>query len=288
MISYSFTTMDNPSSYSNVNRLLGINNEGSIVGISGSGVPSDPSVGYNAIRPYAAANYQSVVYPMAGNTFATAINDTRMVAGYYVANTGKTYGFLLWSGLWWSYQDPHCHAPGATTEITGIDNDGNAVGNYKAPNGSGAFQVNVTRERYRPIAPPGGTKVVATGINGTGDIVGYMNLSGKTVGFIEKKGVYTDFSYPGATSTKFLGVAIHDYVVGIFTGAHGGTHGFLLISPLWKRGTTWQQIDDPNGLGTTVVTGVNMHQTLIGYYVDTSGITHGFLAAPKSGDSHRP
>jgi hypothetical protein len=54
-----------------------------------------------------------------------------------------------------------------------------------------------------------------------------------------------------------------------------------LTDPL-TRSQSWQTIDDPNGIGTTVVTGINIHQTIVGNYVDGSGVTHGFLASPSS------
>lgn len=280
--------MDDPGAYSTVNRLLGLNNQGHIVGSYGSGVPSDPSEGYSTISPYGANNYQSVVYPKAADTIATCLNNTRMLAGYYVAGGGKTYGFLLTEGLWWTYQDPHARGKAATTEILGINDLGTAVGYYKSSHSTGSFELNVALEKYDVVTPPLGDKVIATGINGTGDVVGYMAQGGTTVGFLRKNGTYTTFSYPGAASTQFLGVTAHDYVVGSFKDQAGATHGFLLVSPLWKRGTTWQQIDDPEGVGTTVVTSVNIHKALVGYYVDSYGVTHGFLATPGSSSVRRP
>lgn len=286
-VPYNFTTLDDPGAYSTVNQLLGINNEGHIVGYYGSGVPSDPSEGYSATPPYGAKNYQPVVYPMAADSIATCLNNTGMIAGYYVQGK-STYGFLLDEGIWWSYEDPHAQRKGSSTQIVSIADDGTAIGNYKSSYGSGAFELNVALEQYSAISPPQGDKVVATGINGTGDIVGYMTLSGSTVGFLLKDGTYTDFSYPGAASTQFLGVTAHDYIVGSFKDQSGNTHGFLLISPLWKRGTTWEQIDDPQAAGTTVVTSVNIHKALVGYYIDASGVTHGFMATPSSSKARNP
>ncbi len=286
-VSYNFTTLDDPSAYSTVNRLLGINNEGHIVGYYGSGVASDPSEGYNAIPPYNGVNYQSVVYPKAHDTIPTCLNNTKMIAGYYVSSGGKTYGFLLVNGIWWTYQEPHARGKGTITQILGINDDGTAVGYYKSPSGSGSFELNVALDKYDPIVPPQGDKIVATGINGTGDVVGYMDVSGTTVGFLRKNGTYTNFSYPGSVSTQFLGVTAHDYIVGSFKDQSDNTHGFLLVSPLWKRGTTWEEIDDPNAAGTTVVTSVNIHKALVGYYIDAYGTTHGFMATPSSSGVRR-
>jgi hypothetical protein len=285
---YTFTTMDDPSAYSTVNRLLGLNNGGRIVGYYGSGIPSDPSEGYLTIPPYGANNYQSVVYPRAADTIATCLNNARMLAGYYVSSAGKTYGFLLTDGLWWTYQDPHARGKRTTTEILSINDLGTAVGFYKSNSGTGSFELNVALEKYDVVTPPQGDNVIATGINGTGDVVGYMNQGSTTVGFLLKNGTYTTFSYPGAASTQFLGVTAHDYIVGSFKDQAGATHGFLLVSPLWKPGTTWEQIDDPEGIGSTVATSVNIHKALVGYYTDSYGVMHGFLATPGSSGVRRP
>ena len=42
----------------------------------------------------------------------------------------------------------------------------------------------------------------------------------------------------------------------------------------------FQQIDDPNGIGTTTVNGINDLGDLVGFYVDGAGNTDGLLAVP--------
>lgn len=42
---------------------------------------------------------------------------------------------------------------------------------------------------------------------------------------------------------------------------------------------TWQSIDDPNGIGTTVVNGVNDAGYLVGFY-GTAPLNSGFVAIP--------
>jgi hypothetical protein len=102
------------------------------------------------------------------------------------------------------------------------------------------------------------------------------------VGFLRKNGAFTFFMFPHATSTRFLGVTAHDYIVGSYVDKLGLTHGFLLTSPLFQRNMAWASIDDPDGIGTTVVTSVNIHKNIAGYYVDVLGKTHGFIATPAS------
>jgi hypothetical protein len=58
-------------------------------------------------------------------------------------------------------------------------------------------------------------------------------------------------------------------------------HGFVLTSPLGPV-SHWQRIDDPNGVGSTVVNGVNYAGDLVGFYTGAAGNTDGVLAKPTS------
>ncbi len=281
-VKYTFTTLDDPLVYSNFNELLGINNEGHIVGYAGSGSPSDPSQGYVIYPPYAKENYRSIIYPRALGTVATAINNKKNIAGFYAEKGDKTLAFSYTGGIWTSYRDPKARGDGGTTKILGLNDSGVGVGFYQLGSASGSFEVNIARDNFQGLNPRGGSDAIAAGINSNGDIVGYLTESSGTVaGFLRKNGTYTNFSYPGSASTEFLAVTAHDYIVGSYVDSKGATHGFLLTSPLWKN-ITWLSIDDPDGVGTTVVTSVNIHKDLVGYYVDGSGNTHGFLAIPSS------
>jgi hypothetical protein len=279
-VTYRFKTVTYPG-LSNFNELLGINNQRHLVGYFGSGTPSDPSSGYVVYPPYLAEDFRLLQYPQATNTIATAPSNIRTIAGYYTTG-GRTLSFLFATGIWYSYEDPHASGPSGKTEILSLNDSGIAVGIYQASSSEGAFEVNIATGHFQGITPPKGTDMVPTGINGHGDLVGYWTQSGTTVGFLRKNGTYTEFTYPGSKSTRFLGVTAHDYIVGSYVDKSGNTHGFLLISPLWKPGTKWQSLDDPNAAGTTVATGVNIHQDVVGYYIDHSGTTHGFLATPSS------
>ena len=42
----------------------------------------------------------------------------------------------------------------------------------------------------------------------------------------------------------------------------------------------WQSIDDPNGVGSTIVNGINTAGDLVGFYTDAAGNTDGMLATP--------
>jgi hypothetical protein len=65
--------------------------------------------------------------------------------------------------------------------------------------------------------------------------------------------------------------------VGAYTDAAGNSHGFVLSKPLMDAKFT--TVDDPNGIGTTLLNGINDKGDLVGFYTDAAGNTDGFLAA---------
>jgi hypothetical protein len=65
-------------------------------------------------------------------------------------------------------------------------------------------------------------------------------------------------------------------VVGTYTDAAGNTHGFVYRE---KTGT-FQTVDDPNGVGTTIVNGINDKGVLVGFF-GTAPINSGFVATPR-------
>jgi hypothetical protein len=65
-------------------------------------------------------------------------------------------------------------------------------------------------------------------------------------------------------------------VVGSYTDSSNNTHGFTYNRTTKK----WQSIDDPRGVGTTIVNGLNSAGWLVGFY-GTSPVNTGFIAEPK-------
>jgi hypothetical protein len=265
---YSFKTLDNPDDPS-FNELLGINNLGKIAGYYGSGLPSNPSVGY-VVRKYGNSHYRRVKYPGAVDTVVSAVDNQNDIAGYYVSTTGGTFGFIKSNkGIWASYKDPHTHGSYNITELLGLSDAGLAV------------ELIGTTGQFHGIFPPGAVSAVAAGINGKGDIVGYFTKAqGATESFLLKGGVYTEFVYKGAAATEARSINWEDEIAGDYVDSAGGVHGFvlddLLGTPQWTA-----PIDDPRGEGQTAVMGIENHHHLVGYYTDGAGNTNGFLASPK-------
>jgi hypothetical protein len=52
-------------------------------------------------------------------------------------------------------------------------------------------------------------------------------------------------------------------------------HGFIYNIAMG----TYQEVDDPNGVNTTIINGINDKGQLVGFYVDANGNTDGFFAS---------
>jgi hypothetical protein len=270
---YSFTTIDAP--FGPPTEILGINNLNRLAGFYGS-----PEMGFTVRPPYTPQRFYKELYPGAADTVVTAINNTNIIAGWYEDSKGGIFGFTKWEGIWTKYQDNHLlHAP-QYTKLLGLSDDELAVGYYQLNSIDHSFELNLTTGKFQTIQPPNAQSSAATGINGKGDIVGWLTLSsGATEGWLLKGGAFTVFAYPAAAQTQPTAIDWTDDVVGSFQNASGDTHGFVLADPLASQ--NWTQVDDPSAVGPTTVTGVNNHHVLAGYYQDSSGNLNGFLANPK-------
>jgi probable HAF family extracellular repeat protein len=81
--------------------------------------------------------------------------------------------------------------------------------------------------------------------------------------------------FPQATFTQALGLNDVGAVVGAYLDSAGASHGFVYDDGRFVS------VDDPEGVGTTIVNGINNHGQLVGFYVDTNTNTDGFIAAPR-------
>jgi len=267
---YSFQTVNDPSDPTT--EILGINNRSRLSGFYG-----DPSIGFTVRPPYEADQFHKQLYPEAVDTVVTTINNTNVVAGWFVDTTGGIWGFTEWEGLWTRYQDNHLLHHPQYTKILGISDDDLAVGFYQLNSIDHSFELSLATGKFQTITPPNATSSAATGINGKGDIVGWLTLAnGATEGWLLKDGVYTVFTYPTAAETQATSIDWSDNIVGTFEDASGNTHGFLLTDVLKVQ--SWTQIDEPSAKGETVVTGINNRHTIVGYYQDAKGNIDGFLA----------
>jgi hypothetical protein len=270
-----FVTLDNHRDPT-FNQLLGINNKGVIAGYFGSGAAGHPNKGYRLLPPDNQHDYRGENFPGSAQTQVTAIDNIGNTAGFWVDASGNNFGFVRWNNVFTSYKDPHT-GTGTVNQLLGINDLGIAVGFYV--DGAGvthAVSLNQATGVFTEIVPPGGKNPTATGINNNGDITGFLTTaSGASVGWLDKGGSFSDFTFPRATSTMPFGINLKDQIVGVYTDRAGAMHGFILSNPLTHA--IWRKVDDPNGIGTTTVNGINDMRQIVGFYVDSGGNTDGFL-----------
>lgn len=191
------------------------------------------------------------------------------------ADTGAVFhGFSLTAkGVFTSF-DP----PGSTfTEPAFISPQGVIVGSY-LDSGSVSHGFILERGRYTVVDAPGGAGSVLSGISPSGERsgatctdaacgnTGNANTSESFV--LSKKGKYTLFNPPGATSSAASTVSPSGVVAGAYTDTVGELfHGYLL-----KNGT-YTTIDFPGALYGTFAGGANPENDVAGAYNYTSSCT---------------
>jgi hypothetical protein len=282
-VPYSFTTL-NDQADPTFNQLLGINTHGVISGYFGSGEAGHPNKGYVLNPPYGQANYVNENFPGSAQTQVTGLNDKGDTSGFWVTAKGTNRGFVQWNGVFQSYTDPKTpKVTGAVNQLLGINNAGIAVGFYNDKKGnSHAYQVNQATSVFKAITVPGAVAAAATGINNAGDVTGFFtDAQGNNAGFLRTHtGHLITFQFPGGSDTQPFGINASDQIVGSYLDGGGVMHGFLLSKPTGPV-SSWQSIDDPNGVGSTLVNGLNAAGDLVGFYTDAAGNTDGFLAVPN-------
>jgi hypothetical protein len=273
---FTFTTLDDMADPT-FNQLLGINDAGTISGYFGSGAAGHPNQGYTLVPPYGQANYANENFPGSVQTQVVAINNLGYTAGFWIDGQGNNFGFIEWNGVFTSYKDPHTHM-GTVNQVLGLNDKGIAVGFYTDGNGvNHGYTLNQKTGKFTEIIPPGGNNVIAAGINNRGDVTGFLTAStGAVVGFLLRNNAFTEFEFPSSMNTTPFGINNKDQIVGAYVDGTGNSHGFLLSHPLVRA--RWESIDDPNGVGTTLLNGLNDNDSLVGFYTDAAGNTDGFLA----------
>ena len=266
--SYTFQTVNYPGD--TFTQLLGINNSLRIAGYHNF----DQNSGFQLKLP---VGFATENYPGSMMTQVIGINNTGTTDGFYVDAAGNTHGFTDIKGTFATVDYPGT----VFNQLLGQNDMGQASGYYSMSQnnstpdtpyvynelGGGVFQVITIP------AAVGGAQ--ATGINNSQQISGfYIDAAGVNHGFLLNFGLLVTLDAPNSTFTQALGLNNKGQVVGDYTDLNGNTHGFVWTS---KGGFT--TVDNPNGVGTTVVNGINDLGQLVGFY-GTAPINSGFVAFP--------
>jgi hypothetical protein len=239
-----YTTYDLPDDFPSA-----INDSGKIVGTY-----TDSADG-NIERSYLfdASTLTPISFPGAVSTFATGINDSGQIVGsehdFETGTSSQTqdHGFLL-NGSTYTRFDVEGPGTGDTFP-KGISDAGKIVGQYgrfTGPVGEGTFDFLKDGAAYTmldwPRNPLGYPSGPATGVNDSGQVVGYY-FGATYHGLLLSGSTQTTLDFPGANATVADGINNSGSIVGRYVDATGG-HAFLATaSSLTVTGLKWNTKD---------------------------------------------
>lgn len=267
--SYNFQTVNYPGD--TFTQLLGINNSSEIAGYHGA----DVNQGFTLDLP--TDTFTNENYPGSGMTQVIGINNNPFkTSGFYVVKH-KTVGFTDYQGTFTSVAFPKK----SFNQLLSQNDYGQAAGYYSTTeSGSGPDTAYVYDEDggvFEAFTIPGSTSAQATGINNSSNVCGfYVDASGVNHGWVKILGHFTVLDYPGSTGTQALGLNNKGLVVGVWTDTSNNSHGFVYTVAT----KSFVSVDDPSGIGTTIVNGINDNGVLVGFY-GTAPINSGFVASPQ-------
>lgn len=265
---YNFQTVDFTND--KFTQLLGINNSNIIAGYHGA------SVNKGFTYDLATGVFTKENFPNSAQTQVIGINNKGKTVGFYVDQAGSVHGFVARAGMF-----TKADFPGTPfNQLLGQNDFSQAVGYYSTKaDGTGpdhAYILNEAGNVYEVLTIPHSTSAQATGINNQSSVCGfYVDAGGVNHGWLLVQGTFTVLDFPMSTGSQALGVNGNGIVVGFYTDSAQNTHGFTYNSAT----KVWQSIDDPNGVGTTIVNGINDNGLLVGFS-GTAPINSGFVATP--------
>lgn len=230
-----------------------------------------------------AQTYTQVDFPGAILTeLAGGPNPEGTGVGLWEDTSNVFHGFTVTAkGVFTSF-DP----PGSTFTAPAFISPQGVIVGYYLDSGSVSHGFTLRKGQYTVVDAPGAAGTLLSGINPSGEIsgatcsdpacgnTGNSNTSHSFV--LSKKGTFTTFDPPGATSSTASTVSPTGAVVGAYTDTVGELfHGYLLIKG------TYTTIDFPGALYGTFAGGGNPENDITGVYNYTSSCTadcgHAFL-----------
>ena len=276
------TTFDYPGA-GNSTTPFGINERGDIVGdyVDSAGVR-------RGFRRRIDGSFTTIVPPgttgvppgQTGTfTRAHGINNPRTIVGdFFNGPTNAFHGYFL-NGTTFSQYDIGVIGGPFSTEIFGINDDGNFVGIFGSSVQHNRGYVNIGGTAAI-VTIPAAFDSEADAINKSNRVVGtYRDAGLLDHGFIRSSnGTLTNpVDFPGAHTTLLRGINSQGSIVGRYTDASGHEHGLFR-----KNANTYVSFDYPNSFGTSL-NGINDFGFIVGRYTDAAGIRHGFVAWVRGG-----
>jgi hypothetical protein len=165
------------------------------------------------------------------------------------------------------------YSAGGITQLSGISNDGMAVGTAQinASSPTFSFRYDIKRNMFTPLRnyPDAKGWTFADGINSFGTIVGSESQDGgtKQFAFVLKQGAFELLSRPGsATFTQARGVNAQGHISGYALNDSDGTYSGFIYDPV---SNVWTDVLPSS---VTIAQGINNHDELVGNVYENAGI----------------
>ena len=219
------------------------------------------------------------------STAPQSINKHGEIAGFAVVNTDNNETTKL-SGF---FRDKKGRCtildfPGANvSEATGVNNDGQVVGDYSDAKGFHGFFWDAGLFRTIDVPFPGAIDTAPMAINNVGQIIGfYFDSNSHGHGFLYDNGIFATFNFPDALDTFPADINDRGQIVGFYVDTN-----FVGRSFLFQDGS-FTNFDVPfPEVFATQVSGINNEGQIVGRYIEQNPgdpvnpfLSRGFIAMP--------
>ena len=288
---YNFTTVDGPAPNDGGTHLAGINNYGSVAGVT-------HDAAYNvqgffgppgALTPLGLPFSQAAFWPY--QAVITGINDYDEVLGYVPVNPRTHYhGFMFefYAGEFETFPVPWTLLGAPARSMN--DDDVIAGSFFNGPGKVSGYTLDVWNNLTALDATPTTRWTAAVGINNYGTVVGQYiagySPGAVTAGFLrDPDGTITLLPTPqwiggvavGPGGIYYNGINDWGVMVGSFLDPNNVTYGFVC-----DAAGNFTLIQFPGAAATAGVVGINDGGTIVGNYLDASGMEHGFIGSPTA------
>jgi hypothetical protein len=214
--------------------------------------------------------------PGAQSTVASGVNDSAVIVGSYLDNSGRFHGFIKTAGAFSTIDFPSA----AFTSLTAINNSGTVAGIFQrtGSNYGDIWPFIYSNGTFQEIPEAPGSlhgSTIPRGINDAGKIVGeyvdpcFCNIHG----FVYDSGTYTTIDIPSFSSSSVSAINNSGQLAVLATNCWGcgGDHGFVI------SGGTRTPTDYPAPNSATLLTGINDVGQVSGWFGTGGATTDGFV-----------
>ncbi len=239
--------------------IFAMNNNGDFAGATGN---STGSLGFVDI----AGKITKFTVSGAANVYTYGINITDSTVGVWYDSNNLAHGFSRGP----KGKITVINYPGANqTACSGITDAGEIAGTYYDVYGN-AYGFLYNKGVFKTVDLP-----IIFQINNAGMLAGtsYNFASGETFGYVATPTTFNPTTVTVANSqvTQLYDINNAGTIVGAYVDEGGTQHGFSLA------GNVVNNIDDPNGAGSTFCTGINKAGQIVGHYTNSQGAVQAYL-----------